>query len=85
MKKIIISEKIKNYRKMHRLSQEEFGELLSVSAQAVSKWERDICYPDIALLPEIAKILSCSESDFFIEIDADLLDEISFSLTSPLK
>ena len=69
MKKIIISEKIKSYRHEHRLSQEEFGELLMVSAQAVSKWERGVCYPDIVLLPELAKILSCSESDFFKEIN----------------
>ena len=67
MKKIVISEKIRSYRMVHRMSQEDFGELLMVSAQAVSKWERGVCYPDIILLPELAKILSCSESDFFEE------------------
>ena len=50
---IQIGEYILNYRKQHRLTQGEFGELLGVSTQAVSKWERKICYPDIFLLPAI--------------------------------
>ena len=63
--KITISQKIKEYRKHHRLSQEEFGTLLGVSPQAISKWERVECYPDITFLPQIAKVLSCSVDDFF--------------------
>ena len=43
----------------------EFGKLLGVSAQAVSKWEREECYPDITFLPEIAALLCCSISDLF--------------------
>ena len=34
---IQIGEYILNYRKQHRLTQGEFGELLGVSTQAVSK------------------------------------------------
>ena len=66
MKKIIVSEKIKEYRRENRLTQEEFGRLLGVSAQAVSKWEREECYPDITFLPDIASLLLCSVCDFFI-------------------
>ena len=65
MKKIIVSEKIKEYRRENRLTQEEFGRLLGVSAQAISKWERRECYPDITFLPEIAELLCCSVNDFF--------------------
>ncbi len=65
MKKIIVSEKIKEYRRENRLTQEEFGKLLGVSAQAISKWEREECYPDITFLPEIATLLSCNVNDFF--------------------
>lgn len=65
MKRIIISEKIKEYRRQNGLTQEDFGKLLSVSAQAVSKWEREECYPDITFLPEIASLLSCNVNDFF--------------------
>ena len=65
MKKIVISQRIKDYRYDKRISQKEFGDLLGVSPQAVSKWERDACYPDITLLPRLATLLECSESDFF--------------------
>ena len=62
---ITIAEKIKAYRKKHKLSQNEFGKLLGVSAQAVSKWEKNICCPDIIFLPYLAQILKCRTDDFF--------------------
>ena len=65
MKKIIICEKIKKYRKEKRITQAEFGKILGVSAQAVSKWESELCYPDITFLPDIAKILGCVIDDLF--------------------
>ena len=61
MKNIIrIGECILNYRKEHGLTQSEFGELLGVSTQAVSKWEREICYPDIFLLADISNLIGVS-------------------------
>ena len=66
MKKIIISEKIKSYRKNNKLTQEDFGKIMGISAQAVSKWERVECYPDIFLLPDLAKLFNCRVDDFFI-------------------
>ena len=61
MKNIIrIGECILNYRKQHGLTQSEFGELLGVSTQAVSKWERELCYPDIFLIPDISKLIGVS-------------------------
>ena len=58
--KIRIGECILNYRKQHGLTQSEFGDLLGVSAQAISKWEREICYPDIFLLPDISDLIGIS-------------------------
>lgn len=63
--RIKICDKIKEYRKKHKLSQGEFGKLLDVSAQAVFKWEQGICYPDITFLPNLAEILNCKVEDFF--------------------
>ena len=60
MNKIRISEYILSYRKEKGLNQTEFGELLGVTTQAVSKWEREICYPDIFLLPKLSEILGIS-------------------------
>ena len=63
---INISEKIKAYRSVQKMSQRAFGELIGVSAQAVSKWEKDLCYPDITLLPSLAAIVGCTITDFFV-------------------
>ena len=60
MNKICIGEYILKYRKEHNLSQGEFGKLLGVSAFAVSKWERQICYPDIFLLSDLSDLLGVS-------------------------
>ena len=58
--KIRIGECILHYRKQHGLTQSEFGKLLGVTTQAVSKWEREICYPDIFLLPDISDLIGIS-------------------------
>jgi transcriptional regulator with XRE-family HTH domain len=66
MKRVIIADKIKEYRRAHRLTQEDFGRLLGVSGQAISKWERQTCYPDITFLPDIAELLGCELEEFFV-------------------
>ena len=66
MVKIIIRDKIRAYRHKKGLTQAAFGRLLGVSAQAISKWERGECYPDITLLPALAALLGCSVNDFFV-------------------
>lgn len=68
MKRILVSEKIKEYRRKNGLTQEDFGKLLGVSPQAISKWERVECYPDITFLPELAALLGCGIGDFFEEL-----------------
>ena len=62
---ILIAKRIKEYRATKQLSQSEFGRLLGVTAQAVCKWENEICYPDIILLPCLAELLHCQIDDFF--------------------
>ena len=71
MSNIRIAEYILNYRKKHRINQSEFGELLGVSAFAVSKWEREICYPDIFLLPVLSDILGVSIDELLGKITKD--------------
>ena len=65
MTKILVSEKVRAYRREHRMTQEAFGALLGVSPQAISKWERVECYPVITFLPALATLLHCSINDFF--------------------
>ena len=65
MNKIRISEYILSYRKEKGLNQTEFGELLGVTTQAVSKWEQERSYPDVTLLPRIAKLFSVTIDRLF--------------------
>ena len=59
-----IGDNIAYYRKQKGLTQEELGELLNISGQAVSKWENG-GVPDIYLLPEIARIFNVSIDALF--------------------
>lgn len=52
-----IGEQIAALRKSKGLTQNELGERLGVSFQAVSKWERSESLPDVAVLPDLAKVL----------------------------
>jgi tellurite methyltransferase len=54
------SSNLTRLRKEHKLTQERLAEALGVSFQAVSKWENAQTYPDIELLPQLAKVLSTS-------------------------
>ena len=62
-----IGEKIKLLRSQKRLSQEKLGELLGVSAQAVSKWEQSVTSPDISLLPILADFFGVTIDSLFQE------------------
>ncbi|MBQ6848299.1 MAG: helix-turn-helix transcriptional regulator [Clostridia bacterium] len=55
-----IGERIKQLRKQKGLTQEMLANYLCVSCQAVSKWEREICYPDIFLLSDISDLIGIS-------------------------
>ncbi len=55
-----IGETIRHLRREKDVTQEEFAAVIGVSAQAVSKWERLEGYPDITLLPGIARYFDVS-------------------------
>jgi len=50
----MIGKKIRALRSKHRITQEQLAERLGITAQAVSRWESENCYPDIEMLPSIA-------------------------------
>lgn len=55
-----LSEKIKEYRKIFSLSQEQLAEKLNVSRQVVTKLENDDWLPDIENLKSISKLMKIS-------------------------
>ncbi len=61
-------EKLTTLRKEHGLSQEDLAEKLSVSRQAVSRWEVDSTLPDAENLLQISKLFGVSV-DYLINED----------------
>ena len=55
-----LGRRIARLRLARTATQERLAKELSVSPQAVSKWENDINYPDISLLPDLARFLGVS-------------------------
>ena len=77
---IFFADKLKSLRAEKRVSQEKLAQYLSVSFQAVSKWESGNSYPDITLLPEIARFFGVSIDELLCVEKIDekrLFDEYS--------
>ncbi|MBQ8324983.1 MAG: helix-turn-helix transcriptional regulator [Clostridia bacterium] len=51
---IKLGEQIKALRRRDGRTQEDLANALGVTAQAVSRWEKGICYPDMELMPSMA-------------------------------
>ena len=60
-----INELIKDKRQELGLTQAYIADYLGVSVQAVSKWEKGASYPDIILLPVLARLLKMDLNTLF--------------------
>lgn len=61
-----VGAQISSLRKSKAITQNELGERVGVSFQAVSKWERGETLPDVSLLPDIANVLETSIDNILI-------------------
>lgn len=60
-----MSEQIRSHRKDAGLTQEQVAVYLGVSAPAVNKWEKGNTYPDVTLLPALARLLNMDMNELF--------------------
>lgn len=60
-----IGKFIAENRKKVGLSQESLAEKLDVSNRSVSKWERGICLPETAKMPELCRLFDITINDLF--------------------
>ncbi|MBQ2278772.1 MAG: helix-turn-helix transcriptional regulator, partial [Clostridia bacterium] len=56
--KLSLGDNIRTFRRAMDMTQEQLAELLGVSFQSVSRWENGTTYPDMELLPALARIFS---------------------------
>ena len=60
-----IGTNISALRREKGLTQQQLAEKLGVSGQSVSKWENDVCAPDVAQLPQLAELFGVSIDRLF--------------------
>ena len=60
-----IGKQIAERRKSMGMTQDQLADRLGVTKQAVSKWENEVCCPDITILPELAEIFGCTTDALF--------------------
>ena len=61
-----VGKRIRAFRRQNRLTQKQLSDLLCVSPQAVSKWERGMSFPDLAYIDLLASALGCSLDALFL-------------------
>ncbi len=63
----MLGDKIKELRAQNNITQKELSEKLFVTAQAVSRWEKNEVEPSIKTLTELAKIFNVSVDELLSE------------------
>lgn len=76
-----ISKNLKKLRLQKQLTQEQAAEALGVSSQTISRWECSTTYPDIMLLPKIARLYCVTVDDLYQE-DSNAYDNYAQRLAS---
>ena len=66
---------IKKLRREADMTQEKLAELLSVSAQAVSRWETDSAMPDVSLIVPLANLFHVT-TDHLLGVDISKREQI---------
>ena len=72
-----LGRRIARLRLAKTATQERLAKELNVSPQAVSKWENDINYPDISLLPDLARFLGVSVDELLSGASASTQENVS--------
>ena len=71
MKKDTFGNMVAVLRKQKGMTQLELAEKMGVTDKAVSKWERDLSFPDVSSIPKLAEILDVSVDELMqVKTDA---------------
>lgn len=67
-----LSANIRELRKARDITQAELADSLAVTPQSVSRWETGQAYPDVVLLPRIAKFFDVSLDELMLGLESSL-------------
>lgn len=67
----MLSEQIKKYRKELNITQQQLGELLSISHDTISYWEKGKSKPDVEMLKKLCILFECT-ADELLEIETPI-------------
>ena len=70
-----IGDKLKAARKRRHLSQEEVSEKLLISRQSISKWENNICLPDLENFQKICELYEIDSRELLAQKKPDIEEE----------
>lgn len=68
-------ERLKNYRKTNDYTQDELATKIGISGQAVSKWEKGECLPDVYNLKLLARLYRISVDDL-LDVDDEKTEKV---------
>lgn len=74
MKKESFGNMVAALRKEKGMTQLELAEKMGVTDKAVSKWERDLSFPDVSSIPKLAELLGVSV-DELMQVKAESKEE----------
>lgn len=64
----MLSEQIKKFRKELNITQQQLGDLLNISHDTISYWEKNKSKPDVEMLKKLCKVFDCT-ADELLEIE----------------
>lgn len=76
MKKQTLGMMISSLRKEKGMTQLELAKIMGVTDKAVSKWERDLSFPDINSIPKLAETFEVSIDDL-MQVKAESKENMS--------
>lgn len=71
-----IGNQIRQLRLRRGITQEAMAQHLGITAQAISKWERGVATPDIAMLPDISAFFGVTIDELFALSDDTRMERI---------
>lgn len=71
-----IGSKIRELRLSKKMTQKELAEMLNVTPQAVSKWERNLSYPDLDTLVKLSRVFDVSTDSILGESKKSFFEQL---------